>query len=74
MKTKEELQTLKQEYETIASKLQELSVSELDQITGGELASFAYLEKEWDAIALRNCSFKGEVTNRSDDKEHVGNY
>ena len=35
MKTKEELNELKNEYETLTTKLQELSEDELDEVTGG---------------------------------------
>lgn len=35
MKTKEELQQLKQEYEELNEKLKELSPEELEEITGG---------------------------------------
>ena len=35
MKTKEELNQLKQEYESLATKLQELTEDELKQVTGG---------------------------------------
>ena len=36
MKTKEELNALKEEVETLNSKLAELSLEELEQVTGGE--------------------------------------
>lgn len=35
-KTKEELNVLKQEYETLTTKLQELSEEELKMVTGGK--------------------------------------
>lgn len=35
-KTKEELEKLKKEYQTLTSELQELSEDELKQVTGGE--------------------------------------
>lgn len=35
-KTQEELNTLKQEFKTLANKLQELTDDELMQVTGGE--------------------------------------
>ena len=35
MKTKEELLTLKQEYEALTNKLKELSEEELNEVTGG---------------------------------------
>lgn len=35
MKTQEELKKLKQEYETLAAKLKELSEEELKQVVGG---------------------------------------
>ena len=38
MKTKEELKALKDEYQTLAAKLSELSEEELIMITGGEIA------------------------------------
>ena len=44
MKTKEELNELKQELETLSSKLQELTEDELKEITGGVLISDTTIE------------------------------
>ena len=41
MKTKEELNALKEEYETLNKKLAELTGEELAQVTGGMAVSFA---------------------------------
>ena len=40
MKTKEELNALKEEAETVSKKLQELSEDELEQVTGGMKTNF----------------------------------
>ena len=37
MKTKEELETLKKEYESLQNKLKELSSEELNVVSGGEI-------------------------------------
>lgn len=39
MKTAEELNTLKKEYETLTTKLKELTENELKQVTGGKMTS-----------------------------------
>ena len=41
MKTKEELNTLKEEVETVNEKLHELTPEELEQVTGGWIAAIA---------------------------------
>ena len=42
MKTKDELNTLKEEVETLSKKLAELTAEELDQISGGIAPGRAY--------------------------------
>lgn len=42
MKTKEELKTLKHEYESLSKKLNELTEEELMQVTGGNWNYFTY--------------------------------
>ena len=44
MKSKEELNALKEEVETLNKKLQELSEDELQQVSGGRTADEAYSE------------------------------
>ena len=47
MKTKEELNTLKEEYETLNSKLRELTEEELRQVTGGTQDPYDVFSKEF---------------------------
>ena len=49
MKTKEELNTLKEEVETINNKLKELTEEELEQVAGG---AFLDIKSENDYIIL----------------------
>ena len=46
MKTKEELNTLKEEVETLNKKLHELTEEELEQVTGGDIDLIAYLKTD----------------------------
>ena len=43
MKTKEELNTLKEEVETVSKKLHELTDEELEQVSGGESQPSCYV-------------------------------
>lgn len=45
-KTNEELNKLKNEYETLNTKLQELTEDELKQVTGGESEHFIWLYEQ----------------------------
>ena len=53
-KTKEELQQLKEEYETLSSKLKELTEDELQQLVGGDWYDFrgtnSGISEEWQTI------------------------
>ena len=46
MKTKEELNALKEEVETLNKKLHELTDEELEQVTGGRIVLAAQVAKE----------------------------
>ena len=46
MKTKEELNTLKEEVETVSRKLRELTKEELEQVTGGVVSVLPDLKPE----------------------------
>lgn len=65
MKTKDELNTLKAEVETLNRKLQELTEEELEQVTGGSVnlaLKFASIRCDDDAVrkGLKSASSKFE--------------
>ena len=65
MKTKEELNTLKEEYETLNAKLRELTEEELAEITGGITLHNLPVKKEQDKYAVQACG-------RSEDNASIG--
>ena len=54
MKTQEELNTLKTEYETLNNKLKELTEEELSEVTGGNATKWAYIIGK--ALVLKDSS------------------
>ena len=46
MKSKEELNALKEEVETVSRKLHELTEEELEQVTGGQCDSYPLLQHD----------------------------
>lgn len=46
MKTKEELNALKEEIQTLNEKLAELTEEELKQVTGGQIYEFTFYDNE----------------------------
>lgn len=65
MKTKEELNTLKEEYETLNSKLRELTEEELAEIIGGITLHNLPVKKEHEKYMMQACG-------RSEDSASVG--
>lgn len=63
-KTKEELDKLKQDYESLVSRLSDLSDDELKKITGGNCD---LLNKEEADLEITHVEFTGRVANREDD-------
>ena len=51
MKTKEELNALKEEVETVNKKLHELTPEELEQVTGGCAAAFGIAGAQFASVA-----------------------
>ena len=75
MKTKEELEQIKEEYEDLSKKLAELSEEELAQVSGGgvvEITSAKMLEKLTAADVGSTILYNGVMYNLTDSK--VENY
>ena len=64
-KTKEELNQLKAEYETLTTKLKELSDEELEKVTGGSTT-----EDAQETLSFGNWSFTGFIGKYAD--SHIG--
>lgn len=63
MKTKEELNTLREEVEALNARLTELSDEELKQVTGGFKGKFKYVLGTWDAL-FGDDELKGKIIGR----------
>ena len=63
MKTKEELNALREEVEALNDKLTELSEEELKQVTGGFKGKFKYVLGTWDALSGAD-ELKGKIIAR----------
>ena len=60
MKTKEELEALKEEVETVSKKLHELTDEELAQVTGGKKLVITYMDENG-----QECSYPSGLSQRS---------
>lgn len=62
MKTKEELNLIKEEIANLTNKLKELSEDELKEITGGEYIDIDHFNT-WEVLpTITECKFKGNKT------------
>ena len=52
MKTKEELNALKEEVETVSRKLHELTEEELAQVSGGKIKTRGSVSGKWDFYSI----------------------